>query len=58
MRDLAPPETRERDPGGLTLLHWATDRGHTHIVTLLVDRDPELINMQVSQCHSFLMVIL
>ena len=47
LRGLSVPDTRVRDPDGLTLLHWATDRGHEDIVTMLVDTDPELINMQV-----------
>ena len=47
LRGLSVPYTRVRDPDGLTLLHWATDRGHEDIVTMLVDTDPELINMQV-----------
>jgi len=46
LRALSDPDTRVRDPEGLTLLHWATDRGHEDIVTMLVDRDPDLINMQ------------
>ena len=45
LRGLSVPYTRVRDPDGLTLLHWATDRGHEDIVTMLVDTDPELINM-------------
>ena len=48
LRGLSPPDTRARDQEGLTLLHWATDRGHEDIVTMLVDTDPELINMQVT----------
>ena len=48
LRGLSPPDTRVRDQEGLTLLHWATDRGHEDIVTMLVDTDPELINMQVT----------
>ena len=48
LRGLSPPDTRARDEEGLTLLHWATDRGHEDIVTMLVDTDPELINMQVT----------
>ena len=47
LRALSVPDTRVQDPDGLTLLHWATDRGHEDIVTMLVDTDPELINMQV-----------
>ena len=42
---LSVPDTRVRDPDGLTLLHWATDQGHEDIVTMLADTDPELINM-------------
>ena len=45
LRGLSVPDTRVRDPDGLTLLHWATDRGHEDIVTMLVDTDSELINM-------------
>ena len=48
LRGLSAPDTRVRDPEGLTLLHWATDRGHEDIVTMLVDSDPDLINMQVT----------
>ena len=53
LRELSVPDTRVRDSEGLTLLHWATDRGHEDIVTMLVDRDPDLINMQVIKSWLF-----
>ena len=46
LRELEPPLTGMVDPEGLTLLHWATDRGHTDIVSLLLERDPSLLNLR------------
>jgi len=43
---LAGPLTQYRDENGLTLLHWATDRGHLEIVKMLLDRESELLNLQ------------
>jgi len=34
------------DQDGLTLLHWAADRGHTEVVRLLLNRDKDLLDMQ------------
>jgi len=36
------------DEDGLTLLHWAADRGHIDIARLLLDRDKDLLDMQDS----------
>jgi len=36
------------DEDGLSLLHWAADRGHTDIARMLLDRDKDLLNMQDS----------
>ena len=36
------------DEDGLSLLHWAADRGHTDIARMLLDRDKDLLDMQDS----------
>jgi len=46
LKMLAEPLTQYRDENGLTLLHWATDRGHLDVVKMLLDRDSELLNLQ------------
>jgi len=43
------PLTGLVDEDGLTLLHWAADRGHTDIARLLLDRDKNLLDMQDSE---------
>jgi len=40
------PLTSLTDPDGLTLLHWAADRGHTDIARMLLNRDKDLLDMQ------------
>ena len=46
IRQLEPPLTSLTDQDGLTLLHWATDRGHAHIVELLLQKDKDLIDLR------------
>ena len=36
-----------RDEAGLTLLHWAADRGHCEVAKLLLDAEPLMLNVQV-----------
>lgn len=43
------PLTAVVDEEGLTLLHWAADRGHTDIARILLDRDKGLLDMQDSE---------
>jgi len=43
---IALPLTSLTDPDGLTLLHWAADRGHTDIARLLLKRDMDLLDKQ------------
>ena len=43
---LQPPLTALLDPDGLTLLHWATDRGHANIVQLLLEKDKDLLDLR------------
>ena len=35
------------DEGGLTLLHWAADRGYTDIADHILQINPSIINYQV-----------
>jgi len=42
------PLTSLVDEAGLTLLHWAADRGHTDIARLLLNKDKDLLNKQDS----------
>jgi len=35
-----------RDEAGLTLLHWAADRGHCEVAKLLLDAEPLMLNVQ------------
>ena len=46
IRELQPPLSQLVDPDGLTLLHWATDRGHSSIVSLLLEKDKDLLDLQ------------
>jgi len=43
---LSSPLTELKDPDGLTLLHWAVDRGHTDVAKFLLCKDIGLLNMQ------------
>ena len=42
-----------KDEAGLTLLHWAADRGHCEVAKLLLDAEPSILNVQV---HVILLV--
>ena len=46
LREVQPPLSHLLDDDGLTLLHWATDRGHTDIVSLLLEKDKDLLDLQ------------
>jgi len=35
-----------KDEAGLTLLHWAADRGHCEVAKLLLDAEPSMLNVQ------------
>eukprot|EP00092_Neocalanus_flemingeri_P013663 GFUD01014736.1.p1 GENE.GFUD01014736.1~~GFUD01014736.1.p1 ORF type:complete len:255 (-),score=67.80 GFUD01014736.1:755-1519(-) len=48
LNQLPLPLTTMIDQDGLTLLHWASDRGHTDIARLLLNRDKDLLDMQDS----------
>jgi len=38
-----------KDPQGLTLLHWAADRGQVEMARLLLERDDKLLDLQDSE---------
>ena len=44
LESLTPPLVSIRDDAGLTLLHWAADRGHLLTVKLLLEKDADLLD--------------
>ena len=46
-RILDEMEVGVRDENGLSLLHWAADRGHIGIAEIIINKNCSLINSQV-----------